>query len=397
MYGCFHGLTSLSQAIQFNYDTQTYVSNGLIVSDSPRFPHRGLLVDTSRHFLPVRTLRKIIDSLTIVKMNVMHWHIVDAIAFPYDSAMYPQLARHGAYSPQERYTASDITAIVEFAAARGIRVMVELDTPGHSGSYCYGMPEICPNPFCTSTNINNWALDITKNITYEVVGNLLKELTALFPDQYIHLGGDEVDTYCWTQHPDIMKWLAERNLTPDGGFGYYFKKVTAMAEGLNRHVVGWQEIWDTFGTALSKGTIIQQWLPNSIALPLNVTNHGYQLIWSDSSVWYLDHLDVTWQQMHTAEPCNGLPDTNCRLILGGEGAMWGETVDTSDSLQTIFPRAAAIAERLWSPRTVVVDNYTPSRLSNLRCFMESRDIPVAPIFNPVARSAPTGPGSCYTQ
>eukprot|EP00658_Telonema_sp_P-2_P024155 TRINITY_DN19694_c0_g1_i2.p1 TRINITY_DN19694_c0_g1~~TRINITY_DN19694_c0_g1_i2.p1 ORF type:complete len:278 (+),score=103.50 TRINITY_DN19694_c0_g1_i2:158-991(+) len=262
---------------------------------------------------------------------------------------------------------------------------------------CYGMPEICPSPFCTSTNINNWALDITKNITYEVVNTLLTELTGLFPDQYIHLGGDEVETYCWTQHPEIMKWLAEHNLTPEGGFGYYFHKVTKMAEALNRHVIGWQEIWDTFGTSLTKGTIIQQWLPNSIALPLNVTNHGYQLIWSDSSVWYLDHLAITWQQMYAAEPCNGLPDANCKLILGGEGAMWGETVDTSDSLQTIFPRAAAIAERLWSPRATAIDNYTPDRLSNLRCLMESRDIPVAPIFNPLARSAPTGPGSCYTQ
>lgn len=399
VYGCYHALETLSQMINFDFDLQAYsiFNSPWIVSDAPRFPHRGILVDTSRHFLPVATLKIIIDSLTYAKFNTMHWHIVDAIAFPFDSKTYPQLAKYGAYSNEERFTEADVAEVVEYARERGIRVMVELDTPGHSGAMCFGMPEICPVPGCTSSNINNWALDITKNETYTVVGGLLSDLSALFPEKLTHLGGDEVDTYCWSVHPYIVDWLNERGLSLEGGYEYYVKRVQGIAWNLNRSVVGWQEIWDHFGTQLDKRTIIHQWLPDSIALPLNVTSHGYRLIWSDSSVWYLDHLAVNWTTMYQAEPCNGLPAENCALILGGEGCQWGETVDTSDALQTIWPRAAAIAERLWSPRTYKSTTQAASRFEGFRCLLNRRGIAAAPADNSQAREAPPFPGSCYSQ
>jgi len=259
------------------------------------------------------------------------------------------------------------------------------------------MPEICPVPGCTSTNINNWALDITKNLTYTVVGGVLADLSKLFPEKMTHLGGDEVDTDCWSVHPYIVNWLNERGLSLEGGYEYYVKRVQGIAWGLGRNVVGWQEIWDHFGTALDKRTIIHQWLANSVTLPLNVTSHGYRLIWSDSSVWYLDHLSVSWQQMYDAEPCNGLPDENCELILGGEGCQWGETVDTSDAQQTIWPRLAAIAERLWSPRSYTNAAAAASRLTGFRCLLNRRGVAAAPLDYTVAREAPPHPGSCYDQ
>jgi len=399
VYGCYHALETLSQLINFDFDLQAYsIYNApWMISDSPRFPHRGLLVDTSRHFLPVATLKIIIDSLTYAKFNTMHWHIVDAIAFPFDSKTYPQLAKFGSYSNEERFTENDVAEVVEYARARGIRVMVELDTPGHSGAMCFGMPEICPVPGCTSSNINNWALDITKNETYTVIGGLLNDLSALFPEKLTHLGGDEVDTYCWSVHPYIVDWLNERGLSLEGGYEYYVKRVQDIAWGLNRSVVGWQEIWDHFGTELDKRTIIHQWLPDSISLPLNVTSHGYRLIWSDSSVWYLDHLAVNWTTMYQAEPCNGLPQENCALILGGEGCQWGETVDTSDALQTIWPRAGAIAERLWSPRSYKSTEEAASRFEGFRCLLNRRGIAAAPADNSQAREAPPFPGSCFSQ
>lgn len=399
VYGCYHGLETLSQMISFNFDSQVYsiLHSPWSIVDFPRFPHRGILIDTSRHFLPVATIKHIIDSVTYAKFNAIHWHIVDAISFPFDSPTYPQLGKYGAYSPQERFTTGDVTEVVEYARARGIRVMVELDTPGHSGAMCYGMPEICPVPGCTANNINNWALDITKNLTYEVVGGLLSDLSQLFPEKLTHLGGDEVDTDCWAAHPYIVSWLNERGLSLTGGYEYYVKRVQGIAWGLNRSVVGWQEIWDHFGTQLDKRTIIHQWLPDSITLPLNVTSHGYRLIWSDSSVWYLDHLAVDWMTMYEAEPCNGLPAENCALILGGEGCQWGETVDTSDALQTIWPRAAAIAERLWSPRSLTSSVEATPRFVAFRCLLNHRGVAAAPADNAIARSSPPYPGSCYNQ
>lgn len=400
LFGAYHALETLSQLIGFDFDLVRYDVHHVPwnVRDAPRFPHRGLLIDSSRHFLPITTIKQVIDSVTYAKFNTIHWHIVDAISFPFDSPTYPQLGRMGSYSPQERYTTADVADVVSYALDRGVRVEVELDTPGHSASMCAGMPEICPNPLCTSANVNNWALDITRNETYTVINGLLGDLVALFPENLIHLGGDEVDPDCWAAHPYIMQWLADRGLTLDGGYEYYVDRVQKMAWALNREVVGWQEIWDHFGTSLNPRTIIQQWLPNSIALPLNVTSHGYRLIWSDSSVWYLDHLAVTWQQMYVAEPCNGLPDKNCGLILGGEACQWGETVDTSDIMQTVWPRAAAVAERLWSPRS---NNATTTavhdRLRSFRCLLNQRGVAAAPVDNLFARDAPSGPGSCYRQ
>lgn len=401
VYGAYHALETLSQLTGFDFDTQTFqVRYGpWAITDAPRFPHRGILIDSARHFQPVATIKKVIDSITYVKMNLIHWHIVDAQSFPFDSPSQPKLSKYGAWSPHERFTASDVASVIEYARQRGVRVMMEIDTPGHSGAWCYGLPEICPQPGCPSKNINNWALDITKNETYNVVQDILTDITNIAFENLLHLGGDEVDTYCWSIHPYIMDWLNQRGLSLDGGFEYYLERIQSFAwNKLNRNVVGWQEIWEHFGTALNKKTIIQQWLPNSIALPLNVTSHGYRLIWSDSSVWYLDHLTVTWDQMYMAEPCNGLPEANCNLILGGSAEMWGETVDTSDILQTVWPRAAAVAERLWSPRALTQDiTAALPRMIAIRCHMNERGVPAAPVNNLVARSAPPQPGSCFWQ
>jgi hexosaminidase len=358
-----------------------------------------VLLDTSRHFEPITTIKRVIDSIAMAKFNALHWHIVDAESFPYDSVTYPKLGRETSYAPSQRFSQADVADVVAYAKARGIRVMVELDTPGHSAAMCYAYPEICPAPFCPSANVNNWALDITKNLTYTVIEALLTEFNGLFPENMMHLGGDEVVYWCWEGHPDIMAWLADRNFTLNQGFEYYVKRVQdfVWTSFPQRMVVGWQEIWEHFGTALNKNTIIQQWLPNSIALPLNVTSHGYRLVWSDSSKWYLDHLDVVWQDMYTAEPCNGLPDANCDLILGGEAAMWGETVDTSDIMQTIWPRAAAVAERLWSPRMYNDTVAALPRMLAFRCLLNTRGIAAAPVENDVARAAPPGPGACFWQ
>lgn len=399
LYGAYHALETLSQLIGFNFDTEMYEVHNApwSVIDTPRFPHRGVLVDTARHYLPLPTLRAVIDSLTYAKMNTLHWHMVDAESFPVDSISYPKLGKLSSFTSRERYTVADVKSIVAYATERGVRVMPEFDVPGHTAAMCKAYPEICPDPFCTSANVNNWALDITKNVTYEVVNGVIRDIASIFGDKMIHLGGDEVAYKCWRDHPYIMKWLEDRNLSVEGGYMYFVKRAQKMVWDVQREVVGWQEIWDHFATDLDKKTIIHQWLRNSTTLPKNVTSHGYRLIWSDSSVWYLDHLATTWQSMYTAEPCTGLTDSECELVLGGEGCQWAETIDTSDILQTIWPRAAAIAERLWSPRTVRDPTQAEDRMIAFRCLLNRRGVAAAPIKNAQARSAPPNPGSCFWQ
>ena len=162
--------------------------------------------------------------------------------------------------------------------------------------------------------------------------------------------------------------------------------------------VRWEEVWTHFGTLLDKRTIIHAWL--STATVLNATSNGYQVIWSIDGLYYLDALNEVWQTFYDQDLLAGITNaTQASLVLGGETEMWGETADGSDVLQTIFPRAAAAAERQWS-YDVVTDSSAPGvaeRLQAFRCLLLERGIAAAPVTNAVARSAPSGPGSCMTQ
>eukprot|EP00055_Hartaetosiga_balthica_P011792 m.55030 g.55030 ORF g.55030 m.55030 type:complete len:635 (+) comp7735_c0_seq5:74-1978(+) len=396
VYGAYHAMETLSQLISFDFDLQMYVIHGAPwnIDDSPRFSHREVLIDSSRHFEPVESLKEVVDSLTYAKINVIHWHLVDEQSFPFISPTYPKLAKYGAWTPGERYTVSDVADVVEYARQRGVRVYVEIDTPGHAGCWCNGHPEICPSPNCTMP------LNPATEATFTLLSGLFKDVTGgargqgLFPDNMMHLGGDEVNTKCWTETPSIVQWMEEHNFTADQTYEYFVNRTQAIAHSYERDVIGWEEIWNHFGTTLDKSTIIHQWLPGSSAAQ-QATDAGYRALWSTDGVWYLDGLGVTWETMYAQEPCTGIADKNCgTLLLGGGGCMWGETVDTSDIQQTIWPRLGAIAERLWSPRGYTDINNARPRFESFRCLLNKRGVAAAPSNNAEAREAPSGPGSC---
>jgi len=208
----------------------------LTITDTPRFPHRGLLVDTSRHFLPLPTLHSIIDSLTVAKLNTLHWHLVDSQSFPFDSPSYPLLGKAGSYSPQERYTPSDVTSIVSYAAARGVRVMVEIDTPGHAASWCAGYPDVCPDV----ANGCLEPLNPSANATFELLEGLFGDVAGLFPETLMHLGGDEVNTDCWDDTAVIAEWMAENDMDSSSTYAWFIAKVQKIAQGLGKEVIGWE-------------------------------------------------------------------------------------------------------------------------------------------------------------
>jgi len=212
-----------------------------------------------------------------------------------------------------------------------------------------------------------------------------------------HLGGDEVNTNCWTSTPSIAQWMQQNGFTADDTYEYFVNRSQSVARGYGRDVVGWEEIWDHFGTELDKSTIIHQWLPGS-TIAQQATAAGYRVLWSTDGVWYLDGLSVTWETMYVQEPCTGIPDNLCiEYVLGGGGEMWGETVDTSDLQQTVWPRLAAIGERLWSPKTIVSTQNAEPRYASFRCLLNRRGIAAAPYNNANARTAPAGPGGCLSQ
>lgn len=276
--------------------------------------------------------------------------------------------------------------------------------PGHAASWCAGYPEVCPSTTCTQP------LNVASNKTFELITDLLGEMTGgktsapgvpsgLFPDNFIHLGGDEVDTKCWDQVPSISSWLKERNLTADQGYAVFVKKTAEIAMSQGRRPVQWSEVFDHFKTELDKRTIVHIW--KSVTNVTEVVADGYNVLLNvgyDATSWYLDNLNVNWSAVYKQDPCGGSPAELCKLIFGGHGEMWGETVDMSDLEQTVWPRLAAIGEKLWSADgdTKSITDALP-RLESFRCLLNRRGVHAAPVNNANARGAPPGPGSCYKQ
>lgn len=213
------------------------------------------------------------------------------------------------------------------------------------------------------------------------------------------MGGDEVNTDCWETVPHVKQWLLDQNMTTKDAYEYFVLRAQEIAISKNWIPVNWEETFINFEKGLNPRTIVHNWLRGGICP--KAVGDGFRCIFSDQGVWYLDHLDVPWDRAYRADPLEGISDSSQqKLIIGGEVCMWGETADASNVQQTIWPRAATAAERLWSKNETVSGNITLSvlpRLSYFRCLLNRRGVEAAPVKNMYARSPPTGPGSCYDQ
>ncbi|KAK7249952.1 N-acetyl-beta-D-galactosaminidase [Aureococcus anophagefferens] len=335
VWGALRGLETFSQLVSFDFDAGSYEAAAGAVEDAPRFPHRGLMIDTGRHFQPLASIFEVVDALPYAKINVLHWHVVDAQSFPFESTSMPELWR-GAFSPRERYTQADVADVVERARLRGVRVIPEFDMPGHADSWCVGRPDLCPSETCASP------LDVSKAATFDAISGLLDELAGgLFPDGFVHLGGDEVNTACWESTPSVAAWLKARNLTADGGYAHFVKTVADLAIAKKRRPVQWSEVWDHFKTDLPKDVVVHVW--KSVTNVADVVAAGYDVIRNvgyDATSWYqtrsrtsferrlsrlyryLDNLNVNSSAVYGNEPCDGIPADLCAAhVLGGHGEM----------------------------------------------------------------------------
>lgn len=291
VYGALRALESLSQLVHYEYahlggETGFYYAPAtpIQIDDAPRYPHRGMLLDTARHFQPLSFLKSTIDALSYAKYNVLHWHIVDTQAFPFESEAYPRLWL-GSYTPQERYTQQDIVELVEYGRQRGVKLMIEFDVPGHAASWCTGYPDICPSTDCQQP------LDPSSNLTFPLIQGLLAECTTgdkpMFPYQFLHLGGDEVSYTCWEQDAEIQQWEADNNIDgSEGTYEYFVDKVANMARELMRTPVQWVEVFEHFGSSLNNDTVIHVWKEKSTLD--GVLSAGYKALLSNQGLWYLE-------------------------------------------------------------------------------------------------------------
>ncbi|KAL2526269.1 Beta-hexosaminidase 3 [Abeliophyllum distichum] len=392
VYGALHGLQTFSQVCHFNFTTRAIVVHQVpwTIVDQPRFSYRGLLIDTSRHYQPVAMIKKVIDSMSYAKLNVLHWHTVDSQSFPLEIPSYPKLW-DGAYSVSERYTFADAADIVSYAQRRGINVLAEIDVPGHSLSWGIGYPALWPSTDCKEP------LDVSNEFTFKVIDGVLSDFSKIFQYKFVHLGGDEVNTSCWELTPHVSQWLQNKHLNGSGAYQYFVLRAQEMALSHGYEIINWEETFINFGDKLSLKTVVQNWLVTGVAQ--KAVAAGLRCILSNQERWYLDNLDTTWQDFYINEPLTNITDPKQQaLVLGGEVCMWGESIDASDIEQTIWPRTAAAAERLWTPYDKLPKDpaQVVGRLAHFRCLLNQRGVAAAPVVG-FGRSAPLRPGSCYMQ
>ncbi|KAJ6649281.1 Beta-hexosaminidase subunit beta [Pseudolycoriella hygida] len=385
IWGILRGLESFSQMLVLTEDRISFRLNSTEIYDKPRFPHRGLLLDTSRHFMNVFTITQILDGMTYNKLNVFHWHIVDDQSFPYQSNAFPELSNLGAYDQSLVYTAKDVAKVIEHARLRGIRVMVEFDTPGHTRSWGVSHPEILTS--CGGEDAGKLGpINPTVNASYEFMQKLLREVVDVFPDNYVHIGGDEVGFECWESNPEIKDFMNKNNVTNYEMLEeIYIQRIVDFVHNLNRSSVVWQEVFEN-GVRLPNGTVVQVWTGNRQLLLKKITDEGLPALLS--SCWYLDHLQSggDWKSFYNCDAADfDGSDEQKKLVLGGEACMWSEVVDNGNVLQRIFPRLSAAAEKLWSQYEVTDLNDAAARLEEHTCRMKFRGLPAQP---------PNGPGFC---
>ncbi|KAM4054109.1 beta-hexosaminidase subunit beta isoform 2-T2 [Anomaloglossus baeobatrachus] len=384
VWGALRGLETFSQLV-YGDGSGAFLINKTQITDAPRFAHRGILLDTSRHYLPLKTILLNLDAMAFNKMNVLHWHIVDDQSFPYQSIVFPELSNRGAYHPFTHvYTATDVRLVIEYGRYRGIRVVPEFDSPGHTSSWGKGQKDLLTPCYQDGQPSGSFGpVNPIINETYTFIQALFKEISIVFPDQYLHLGGDEVDFSCWKSNPDISKFMSEH------GFGtdyrklesFYIQKILDIVSKVHKGYMVWQEVFDNHDQ-LNPDTVVEVWKEKDYQMEMAaVTAAGFQVLLS--SPWYLNRISYgqDWIQVYRVEPTNftGTAEQK-QLVIGGEACLWGEFVDASNLLPRLWPRASAVAERLWSNKDVTSVGDAYSRLIKHRCRMVRRGIAAEPLY-----------------
>lgn len=347
--GILHGLQTFLQLVRVT--TDGFAAPAVHIADRPRFPWRGLMIDVSRHFMPLEVIERNLDGMEAVKLNVFHWHLSDNQGFRVESKEFPLLTKLG--SDGEFYTQEQVREVIAYARDRGIRVVPEFDMPGHSTAWFVGYPDLAsaPGPYQIERQwgIFDPAMDPTRESTYKFLDKFIGEMARLFPDDFFHIGGDEVNGKQWDASAAIQEFRRAHDLKDNAALQAYFTaRVQKIVSKHHKTMIGWDEI---FSPGMPKDIVIQSWRgPDSLA---SAARLGYRGILSSGY-----YLDLMWpaSQHYAQEPLSGnaatlSPEEQAR-ILGGEACMWSEFATPENIDMRIWPRMAAIAERLWSPEQV---------------------------------------------
>ena len=346
--GAMRGMETLLQLVAG--DSNGYYFPLVTIQDKPRFPWRGLMIDVGRHFQPVDVIKRNIDGLAAVKMNVFHWHLSEDQGFRIESKRYPKLQGMG--SGGLYYTQEQVRDVIAYAANRGVRVIPEFDMPGHTGAWLVGYPELAsaPGPYERQLQwgIFDPVMDPTREETYQFLDGFIGEMAALFPDEYFHIGGDENNGKQWQANPHIQDFMRAHGYHTTAELQTYFnQRVLKIVQKYGKKMVGWDEI---LTPELPKDAVVQSW--HGYTSLDHAASEGYGTIWSTD--YYLDHMGPS-AYYYLSDPAptdTKLTADQASHIVGGEVCAWGEFLSPENIDSRIWPRTAAAAERFWSPREV---------------------------------------------
>lgn len=357
--GAMHALETLLQLLQNN--SNSYYFPTATISDFPRFTWRGLMIDAARHFQPVDVIKRNLDAMAAMKMNVFHWHLTDDQGWRIELKNHPkltQLASDGNY-----YTQEEIKNIVKYADERGIMVVPEIDVPGHGTAILTAYPEVGSKlNFDKSTyslernsGIFTPTLDPSNPKTYQLLSEIFDEVCPLFSGNYFHIGGDENEGKDWDSNPKIQEFKKKNNFANNHELQTYFTiQLIPMLKKHNKQLMGWEEIMTK---NLPKDAIIHSWRGSNEGIAagqslVNAVKNGYKTVLSNG--YYIDlMLGVENHYLNDPMPKNiTLTAEEKARILGGEAPMWSELVTPTTIDSRIWPRTAAIAERLWSNENI---------------------------------------------
>ncbi|GLG93839.1 Chitooligosaccharidolytic beta-N-acetylglucosaminidase [Gryllus bimaculatus] len=415
-FGARHALETLSQlaacdAAEGGAPPMRVVARARVV-DAPVFAHRGLLLDTARHWLPERALRRTVDAMAAAKLNVLHWHATDSHSFPLLLPRVPQLARsrpvHSFRADSgTTYSSGAVARLAAYARARGVRLLVELDAPAHAGAGWEWGPaagkgelalcvaaqpwrQSCIQPPCGQLNPVNPAV-------YDVLLDVYRDLLDALPaDEQLHLGGDEVFIPCWNSSSEVLQWLQQNDRGRETNdflrLWSDFHSLQLGALDRARALKGSNNVADNapilWSSHLTNPKDIEQYVDSQRHLAEDLMALGYRIILTHKDAWYLDHgfwghtSYYRWKTAYNARmPTVGRTSNQ---LLGGETAMWGELVDEQTLDGRVWPRAAAAAERLWSDPETDADAAEP-RLLQMRERLVRRGV----------RAAAVTPEWCY--
>ena len=358
--GAMHGLQTFLQLVEIT--TEGFAVPAVQIDDQPRFPWRGLMIDAGRHFQPLDVIERNLDGMEAVKLNVFHWHLSEDQGFRAESKIYPLLTAKG--SEGLYYTQAQMREVVQYARDRGIRVIPEFDMPCHTTSWFVGYPNLAsgkgPYRIETKWGVFDPAMDPTRESTFHFLDKFIGEMTTVFPDLYFHVGGDECDGKEWDANPRVKIFMRDHGLKNNAELQSYFTaRVQKLVAAHHKIMEGWDEVLQP-GTP--KDVVIQSWRgPKSLAAAARQGNRGLL-----STGYYID-LNQPAAEHYLADPLAGdgatLTPEEKKRVLGGEATMWSEFTTPEIIDSRIWPRTAAIAERLWSAQDVQDVDSMYARLS----------------------------------